>query len=56
MSENMKKELSNNGDIKQLFLDAIYYAIPRKNNNLKLLLLLTLILEKIRLYYEEYFK
>lgn len=36
-------------EIKQRFIDSTYYAIPRKNNNFKLLILLAfnLILNKI---------
>lgn len=36
----MKKNLSNIEDINQWFMDIIHYAIPRKNNGYKSLLIL----------------
>ena len=40
MTDNMKKNLSNSEDINQWFMDTTYYAIPRRNNSYKLLLIL----------------
>ena len=40
LTNQMKDNLSKHYDINQWFLDATYYAIPRKNNSFKLLLLL----------------
>ena len=39
ITKEMKTNLGNNLDINQWFLDTTYYAIPRKNNDFKLLLL-----------------
>ena len=35
----MKNNLQNKIQIKQWFIDATYYAIPRKNNSFKLLII-----------------
>ena len=40
MTDKMKKNISNNEDINQWFMDTMYYAIPRRNNSFKLLLIL----------------
>ena len=40
LTDKMIKNLSKTSEIKQWFVDATYYSIPRNNNNYKLLLLL----------------
>ena len=40
MTDKMKKNISNNEDINQWLMDTTYYAIPRRNNSFKLLLIL----------------
>ena len=40
ISEEMKINLGNKNDIEQWFMDATHYAIPRKNNDFKLILII----------------
>ena len=40
LTDNMKNTLSNSNKISQWFMDCTYYAIPRNNDNFKLLILI----------------
>ena len=46
----MAQNLENNEKISQWFMDTIYYAIPRNNNQFKLLIIIGYNAEKKKLF------